>query len=79
MNTRGGIMADLNSNEQLILKALQDLGATKDSTIKTADDITKKCNRPKGLINNSLVSLVQKGVIKRVAREKASGYYILQK
>jgi predicted transcriptional regulator len=77
MNTRGGIMADLNSNEQLILKALQDLGATKDSAIKTADDITKKCSRPKGLVNNVLVSLVQKGAVKRVTREKASGYYIV--
>ena len=72
-------MTDLTPVEQLIIKAMQELGATKDKSIKTADDITKKCNRPKGLINNSLVSLVQKGVIKRVAREKASGYYILQK
>ncbi|MCL4390933.1 MAG: hypothetical protein QW194_04560 [Candidatus Micrarchaeaceae archaeon] len=72
-------MTDLTPVEQLIIKAMQELGATKDTSIKTADDITKKCNRPKGLINNSLVSLVQKGVIKRVAREKASGYYILQK
>ena len=72
-------MAELTPIEEVIVKAMQELGATKDSVIKTADDITKKCNRPKGLINNSLVSLVQKGVIKRVAREKASGYYILQK
>ena len=72
-------MTDLTPVEQLIIKAMQELGATKDTSIKTADDITKKCNRPKGLINNSLVSLVQKGGIKRVAREKASGYYILQK
>ncbi len=70
---------DLTPVEQLIIKAMQELGATKDTSIKTADDITKKCNRPKGLVNNSLVSLVQKGVIKRVAREKASGYYIIQK
>lgn len=70
-------MADLNPTEQLVMKALQELGATKDASIKTADDITKKCNRPKGLVNNTLVALVQKGVIKRVAREKASGYYIL--
>ncbi len=72
-------MTDLTPVEQLIVKAMQELGAVKDTSIKTADDITKKCNRPKGLVNNSLVSLVQKGVIKRVAREKASGYYIIQK
>ncbi len=71
-------MVELNPIEQLIVQAMQELGATKDTSIKTADDIAKKSNRPKGMVNNTLVSLVQKGVIKRVAREKASGYYILQ-
>lgn len=72
-------MAELNPIEQLIMKAMQELGATKDTTIKTADDITKKCNRPKGLVNNTLAELAHRGVIKRVAREKASGYYIIQR
>jgi predicted transcriptional regulator len=63
--------------EQLVVNAMKELGATSDEKIKTADDITKKTNRPKGLVNNTLVALVQKGVIKRVAREKASGYFIL--
>lgn len=71
-------MADLDPVEQVIVKAMQELGATKETTLKTADDITKKTNRPKGLITNKLVILAQKGVIKRVAREKASGYYLLQ-
>ena len=71
-------MVELNPMEQLILQAMKELGATKDSAIKTSDDIAKKCNRPKGMVNNTLVSLVQKSVIKRVAREKASGYYILE-
>jgi predicted transcriptional regulator len=63
--------------EQSVVNAMKELGATKDTTIKTADDIMKKCNRPKGMVTNTLVSLVQKGVIKRVVREKASGYYLL--
>ena len=71
-------MVDLNPIEQLVVNAMKELGATKDTSIKTADDIMKKCNRPKGMVNNTLTSLVQKGVIKRVAREKASGYYLLQ-
>ena len=71
-------MADLTQAEQLILKAMQELGANNESTIKTADDITKKCNRPKGLVTNSLVALSQKGMIKRIAREKAAGYYVLK-
>ncbi len=70
-------MVDLNPMEQSVVNAMKELGATKDTTIKTADDIMKKCNRPKGMVTNTLVSLVQKGVIKRVVREKASGYYLL--
>ncbi|MDE1833525.1 MAG: transcriptional regulator [Candidatus Micrarchaeota archaeon] len=71
-------MADLTPIEQIVVKAMEELGATKDTVIKTADDITKKSNRPKGLVTNALVTLSQKGVIKRVAREKAAGYYVVK-
>ncbi|MGC8478940.1 MAG: transcriptional regulator [Candidatus Micrarchaeia archaeon] len=71
-------MVELTPIEQAVLKAMQELGATKEDSIKTADDITKKSNRPKGLVTNALVTLVQKNMIKRVAREKAAGYYIVK-
>ena len=70
-------MVDLNPIESLVVQSMKDIGATSDEKKKTADDIAKKCNRPKSMINNALVSLLQKGVIKRVAREKASGYYVI--
>ena len=73
------LMSELDSMEQMVVKAMQEIGATKDGSPKTADDIAKKCNRPKGLINNKLVNLIQKGVVKRIAREKAAGYYLLHK
>ncbi len=69
-------MVDLNPLESLVVQAMKDLGATSDEKKKTADDIAKKCNRPKSMISNILVTLSQKGVIKRVVREKASGYYV---
>ncbi|BCS91090.1 MAG: hypothetical protein ARM1_0547 [Candidatus Micrarchaeota archaeon] len=72
-------MVELTPIEQLVVKAMQELGATKEDSIKTADDIAKKCNRPKGMVNNALVSLANKGLVKRVAREKAAGYYLVQK
>ncbi len=72
-------MVETTPIEQAIIKAMEEIGATKDSSIKTADDIMKRANRPKGLVTNALVSLTQKGVIKRVAREKAAGYYIINK
>lgn len=71
-------MAELNPLERLIVNAMKELGATKDSALKTAEDITKKTNRPKGLVTNAMVLMAQKGIIKRVAREKAAGYYLLQ-
>ncbi len=70
-------MVDLNPIESLVLQAMKDLGATNDDKKKTADDIAKKTNRPKSMISNVLVELDKKGVIKRVVREKASGYYII--
>ncbi|MDE1860692.1 MAG: Rrf2 family transcriptional regulator [Candidatus Micrarchaeota archaeon] len=69
-------MVDLNPIESLVVQAMKELGATSDEKKKTADDIAKKCNRPKSMVNNALVTLAQKGVVKRVAREKASGYYV---
>lgn len=71
-------MADLNPMEELVVNVMKELGATKDTQIKTADDIMKKANRPKGLVTNTLVELTKKGSIKRVAREKAAGYYVLK-
>lgn len=73
-------MADeLTPIENLVLEAVRELGATSEEKKKTADDIAKKCNRPKGLVTNALVALVTKNAVKRVAREKASGYYAIAK
>lgn len=67
---------EMSPIEQLVVQAMQELGATKEDKKKTADDIAKKCNRPKSMVTNALVSLGNKGVVKRVVREKASGYYV---
>ncbi|MEM4134013.1 MAG: transcriptional regulator [Candidatus Micrarchaeia archaeon] len=71
-------MVELNPIEEKILKALIDLGATSEDKMKTADHVMKKTNLAKGIASNGLISLVNKGLVKRVAREKASGYYVLQ-
>ncbi len=70
-------MIELNPMEQMIVNAMKEIGATKEQSLKTADDIAKKTNRPKSMVTNALVLLAQKGVIKRIAREKAAGYYLL--
>ena len=70
---------DLNPIEQIVFKSLEELGASAEDKSKTADDVTRKANRPKGQVNNALVSLVQKGMVARRVREKASGYYIIKR
>jgi len=69
----------LSPVEEKVLKALIDLGAINENNIKTADHVMKKTNLGKGMVGNALTSLVNKGLVKRVAREKASGYYVLSK
>ena len=69
-------MDELNPIEKLVVQAMQEIGATKEDKKKTADDIAKKANRPKSMVTNALVSLQNKGAVKRVVREKASGYYL---
>ncbi|MDE1870302.1 MAG: transcriptional regulator [Candidatus Micrarchaeota archaeon] len=70
-------MVELNDVEKLMVKTLTELGATKMETLKTADDVMKKSNRPKSMVTNALTHLVNKGVIKRVVREKSSGYFVI--
>lgn len=70
-------MVELNPIEQLVVNSMKELGANAEDKMKTADDIAKKCNRPKSMVTNTLVALVQKGVIRRYAREKAAGYYLI--
>ncbi len=70
-------MVDMTPIESEVVNAMREIGATTEEKKKTADDIAKKSNRPKSMVNNALVALSQKGVIKRVAREKSAGYYVI--
>ena len=72
-------MVELNPFEGKALRALIELGAFDDASMKTADHVMKKTSLAKGIVGNSLVGLVNKGLIKRVAREKASGYYVIKR
>ena len=64
--------------EDKVLKALVEIGATDENKMKTADNVMKKVNMAKGMVASALINLANKGVIKRVVREKASGYYVIK-
>jgi predicted transcriptional regulator len=71
-------MAELTPIEQKVISALKELGATEENKLKTADHVQKQCKLPKGQVNSALMSLVSKGYVKRVVREKVSGYYLIK-
>lgn len=72
-------MAEMTPFEGKVLKALQELGASDENKLKSADHVQKKCGLPKSQVAAALISLAQKGFVKRIVREKASGYcYVKQ-
>ena len=71
-------MAELTPDEAKVVEAMKSLKAIAEDKVKDADQIAKAAMMPKGKVANILLSLVNKKVVKRVAREKAAGYYLLQ-
>jgi predicted transcriptional regulator len=71
-------MADLTPAEEKVVKAMQELGATDEAKMKTADDVARKVGMGKGIVNGALQSLIAKGLLRRKAREKAAGYYLVK-
>jgi predicted transcriptional regulator len=69
---------ELNPREQQIVDAMKNLGATSEATARQVDDVAKKATLDKNTTANFLMSLVNKKVVKRVAREKVAIYYLLQ-
>jgi hypothetical protein len=65
----------LTPTETEILKAMETLGANKESGMKSVDAISVKANRPSGLVANALISLSEKKAVKRVIKDKAASYY----
>jgi predicted transcriptional regulator len=71
-------MVDLSGNAEKIYNSLNALGAVSEEKIKTADDIMKKASVGKALVNSGLKELIDKKVVKRVARQKSAGYFIIK-
>ncbi|MCL4327471.1 MAG: helix-turn-helix domain-containing protein [Candidatus Thermoplasmatota archaeon] len=71
-------MTDLSPNSQKVYEAIKKLGATSEDKLKTADDIMKAAAVGKAIVTASLQDLTSKGLVKRVARQKSAGYYILK-
>ncbi len=71
-------MPNMSPNAKKIYDAMNRIGAISEDKLKTADDIMKAASLGKGLVSSSLQELQKNGIIKRVARQKSAGYYILK-
>jgi predicted transcriptional regulator len=72
------MLEDLSPMAKKIYEAMKKVGASSEDKLKTADDIMKASNVGKGIVNNCLLELVNKGYIKRIVRQKSAGYYIIK-
>ncbi len=70
---------ELDPFERKVVDAMLSLGATSPEKLKDADKIAKEARLPKGRVAATLQKLIAKGIVKRVARQKAAGYYLLKK
>jgi hypothetical protein len=68
----------LTDDEKKVVEAMKLLKATAEDKLKTVDHIQKATSMPKGKVANVVAGLLNKKILKRVAREKAAGYYLVQ-
>jgi len=69
---------ELTEEENRVVEAMKMLKATAENQLKTVDHIAKAAMMPKSKVAAIIGNLMNKKVVKRVAREKAAGYYLLQ-
>lgn len=69
---------ELTEDEKKIVEVMKLLKATAEDKLKTVDHIAKASMMPKGKVANIIAMLLNKKVLKRIAREKAAGYYLAQ-
>ncbi|MEM0160117.1 MAG: transcriptional regulator [Thermoplasmata archaeon] len=72
------MVEDLSPMAKKVYEAMKKVGASSEDKLKTADDIMKASGVGKGIVTNSLQELQNKGYIKRVARQKSAGYFIIK-
>ena len=71
-------MVELAEDEKKVVEVMKTLGAVAEDKLKDVDQIAKTALMPKGKVANIISMLVNKRVVRRVAREKAAGYYLMQ-
>ena len=71
-------MDDISPNAKKVYDAIKKVGATSEDKLKTADDIMKAASVGKAIVAAALQELTSKGYVKRIARQKSAGYFIIK-
>jgi len=68
---------ELSDDERKVVEAMKSLRAVTDEGKKDVDQIAKTATMPKGKVANIIQNLLNNRVVKRIAREKAAGYFLI--
>ena len=71
-------MIELNDDEKKVIESMKTLKAVSEIGKKDVDQIAKTSLMPKGKVANIIQGLVNKKVVKRIARDKAAGYFLIE-
>lgn len=71
-------LLDVSDRSNKVYDAMKDAGITGEEKMRDAEAITKMSKMPKNMVLQALQELQAKGYVKRRAREKAAGYYIVK-
>jgi DNA-binding IclR family transcriptional regulator len=71
-------MIELTEDEKKVVEAMKTLKAVSEDKLKDVDQIAKTSMMPKGKVANIIVTLVNKKTVRRIAREKAAGYFVVE-
>jgi len=71
-------MIELTEDEKKVVEVMRTLKAVAENQLKDVDQIAKTALMPKGKVANIISILVNKRAVRRVAREKAAGYYLIE-
>ncbi len=71
-------LEDVSDRANKVYDVMKSAGMTAEEKMRDADAITKMARLPKGMVLSALQELESKGYVKRRAREKAAGYYIVK-
>jgi DNA-binding IclR family transcriptional regulator len=71
-------LEDVSDRSNKVYDAMQSAGLTSEDRMRDAEAITKMSKLPKNMVLQALQELQAKGYVRRKAREKAAGYYIVK-